>query len=167
MPHRLLRRKRDHGFRPCVPVKSRYKSTCAWKQVLLWNRQVSLPFNRSLAFSRFSLFLLYTVHRCTVQEFFSFQGRFFQNVGNRRFLLVKSPKLPFGLSFGRCRPGLTGIFRRYPLFSERSCQKKPGNVTFLGFFGGISRKTGDSGGKCRSDPGGSGRRRDRSGVLAI
>ena len=133
VPHRLLRRKRDHGFRPCVPVKSRYKSTCAWKQVLLWNRQVSLPFNRSLAFSRFSLLLLYTVHRCTVQEFFSFQGKFFQNVGNGRFLLVKSPKLSFALSCGRCRPGLTGIFRRYPLFSESSRQKKPRNVTFLGF----------------------------------
>ena len=129
VPHRLLRRKRDHGFRPCVPVKSRYKSTCAWKQVLLWNRQVSLPFNRSLAFSRFSLLLLCTVHRCTVQEFFSFQGKFFQNVGNGRFLLVKSPEL----SFGRCRPGLTGIFRRYPLFSGRSRQKKPRNITFLGF----------------------------------
>lgn len=129
VPHRLLRRKRDHCFRPCVPVKSRYKSTCAWKQVLLWNRQVSPPFNHSLAFSRFSLLLLYTVHRCTVQEFFSFQGKFFQNVGNGRFLLVKSPKL----SFGRCRPGLTGIFRRYPLFSESSRQKKPRNVTFLGF----------------------------------
>lgn len=124
VPHRLLHRKRDHGFNPCVPVKSRYKSTCAWKQVLLWNRQVSLPFNRSLAFSRFSLLLLYTVHRCTVQEFFRFKGNFFQNVGNGRFLLVKSPKL----SFGRCRPGLTGIFRRYPLFSKRSCQKKPRNV---------------------------------------
>lgn len=43
--------KRDHGFRPCVPVKSRYKSSYAWKQVLLWNRQVSLSFNHSLAFS--------------------------------------------------------------------------------------------------------------------
>lgn len=64
-----------------------------------------------------------------VQEFFRFKGNFFQNVGNGRFLLVKSPKL----SFGRCRPGLTGIFRRYPLFSKRSCQKKPRNVTFLGF----------------------------------
>ena len=127
--HRLLRRKWYHGFSPCIPVKSRYKSTCAWKQVLLWNRQVSLPVNRSLAFSRFSLLLLYTVHRCTVQEFFRFKGNFFQNVGNGRFLLVKSPKL----SFGRCRPGLTGIFRRYPLFSKRSCQKKPRNVTFLGF----------------------------------
>lgn len=133
VPHRLLRRKRDHGFRPCVPVKSRYKSTCAWKQVLLWNRQISPPFKRSLAFSRFSLLLLYTVHRCTVQEFFSFQGKFFQNVGNRHFLLVKSPKLLSGLSFGRCRPALTGISRRYPLFSKRSCQKKPRNVTFLGF----------------------------------
>ena len=30
---------------------SRYKSTCAWKQVHLWNRQVSLSFNHSLAFS--------------------------------------------------------------------------------------------------------------------
>ena len=129
MIHRLLHRKRDHCFRPCVPVKSRYKSTCAWKQVLLWNRQVSLPFNRSLAFSRFSLLLLYTVHRCTVQEFFRFKGNFFQNVGNRRFLLVKSPKL----SFDRCLPGLTGIFRRYPLFSGQSRQKKPRNVTFLGF----------------------------------
>ncbi len=44
---------------------------------------------------------------------------------NEHSLLVKSPKLPVGLSFGRCRPGLTGIFRRYPLFSERSRQKKP------------------------------------------
>lgn len=52
---------------------------------------------------------------------------------NEHSLLVKSPKLPVGLSFGRCRPGLTGIFRRYPLFSERSRQKKPRNVTFLGF----------------------------------
>lgn len=68
-----------------------------------------------------------------VQEFFRFKGNFFQNVGNGRFLLVKSPKLHFGLSCGRCHPGLTGIFRRYPLFSERSCQKKPRNVTFLGF----------------------------------
>ena len=47
---------------------------------------------------------------------------------NEHSLLVKSPKLPVGLSFGRCRPGLTGIFRRYPLFSERSRQKKPRNV---------------------------------------
>ena len=133
VPHRLLRRKRDHGFRPCVPVKSRYKSTCAWKQVLLWNRQVSPPFNRSLAFSRFSLLLLYTVHRCTVQEFFRFKGNFFQNVGNRRFLLVKSPKLPVGLSFGRCPPGLPGIFRRYPPFPDDPAQKKPRNITLLGF----------------------------------
>ena len=43
---------------------------------------------------------------------------------NEHSLLVKSPKLLVGLSFGRCRPGLTGIFRRYPLFSERSRQKK-------------------------------------------
>lgn len=47
--------------------------------------------------------------------------------------MVKSPKLSFALSCGRCRPGLTGIFRRYPLFSESSRQKKPRNVTFLGF----------------------------------
>ena len=59
--------------------------------------------------------------------FFVFR-KFFQNMWNEHSLLVKSPKLPVGLSFGRCRPGLTGIFRRYPLFSERSRQKKPRNV---------------------------------------
>lgn len=64
--------------------------------------------------------------------FFVFR-KFFQNMWNEHSLLVKSPKLPVGLSFGRCRPGLTGIFRRYPLFSERSRQKKSRNVTFLGF----------------------------------
>ena len=52
---------------------------------------------------------------------------------NEHSLLVKSPKLPVGLSFDRCLPGLTGIFRRYPPFSERSRPKKPRNVTFLGF----------------------------------
>ena len=64
--------------------------------------------------------------------FFVFR-KFFQNMWNEHSLLVKSPKLPVGLSFGRCRPALTGISRRYPLFSKRSCQKKPRNVTFLGF----------------------------------
>ena len=67
------------------------------------------------------------------KSFFRFKGNFFQNVGNGHSLLVKSPKLPVGLSFGRCRPGLTGISHCYPLFSKRSCQKKPRNVTFLGF----------------------------------
>ena len=55
------------------------------------------------------------------KSFFRFKGDFFQNVGNRRFLLVKSPKL----SFDRCLPGLTGIFRRYPLFSGRSLALHP------------------------------------------
>lgn len=66
------------------------------------------------------------------KSFFVFR-KFFQNMWNEHSLLVKSPKLPVGLSFGRCHPGLTGIFRRYPLFSERSRQKKSRNVTFLGF----------------------------------
>ena len=72
--------------------------------------------------------IMYRTSMCGTRVFFVFR-KFFQNVGNGRFLLVKSPKL----SFGRCRPGLTGIFRRYPLFSESSRQKKPRNVTFLGF----------------------------------
>ena len=60
--------------------------------------------------------------------FFVFR-KFFQNMWNEHSLLVKSPKLPVGLSFGRCRPGLTGIFRRYPLFSGRSRPKKsPGTL---------------------------------------
>lgn len=66
------------------------------------------------------------------KSFFVFR-KFFQNMWNEHSLLIKSPKLPVGLSFGRCHPGLTGIFRRYPQFSERSRQKKPRNVTFLGF----------------------------------
>lgn len=79
----------------------------------------------------FLIFPAFIIYRTLMYgtRVFSFQGKFFQNVGNRRFLLVKSPKF----SFGRCRPGLTGISHCYPLFSGRSRQKKPRNVTFLGF----------------------------------
>ena len=76
--------------------------------------------------------IMYRTLMYGIRVFFVFR-KFFQNMWNEHSLLVKSPKLPVGLSFGRCRPGLTGIFRRYPLFSKRSRQKKPRNVTFLGF----------------------------------
>ena len=75
---------------------------------------------------------MYRTSMCGTRVFFVFR-KFFQNMWNEHSLLVKSPKLSFALSCGRCRPGLTGIFRRYPLFSESSRQKKPRNVTFLGF----------------------------------
>lgn len=80
-------------------------------------------------FPIFPAFIIYRTLMYGTKSFFRFKGDFFQNVGNRRFLLVKSPKL----SFDRCLPGLTGIFRRYPLFSGQFRQKKPRNVTFLGF----------------------------------
>ena len=79
-------------------------------------------------FPIFPAFIIYRTSMYGTRVFFV-SREIFQNVENGRFLLVKSPKL----SFGRCRPGLTGIFRRYPLFSESSRQKKPRNVTFLGF----------------------------------
>lgn len=76
--------------------------------------------------------IMYRTLMYDIRVFFVFR-KFFQNMWNEHSLLVKSPKLPVGLSFDRCHPGLTGIFRRYPLFSERSRKKKPRNVTFLGF----------------------------------
>lgn len=76
--------------------------------------------------------IMYRTLMYGTRVFFVFR-KFFQNMWNEHSLLVKSPKLPVGLSFGRCHPGLTGTFRRYPLFSERSRQKKSRNVTFLGF----------------------------------
>ena len=76
--------------------------------------------------------IMYRTSMYGIRVFFVFR-KFFQNMWNEHSLLVKSPKLPFGLSFDRCLPGLTGIFRRYPPFFGRSRQKKPRNVTFLGF----------------------------------
>ena len=131
VPHRLLHRKRDHCFSPCIPADIKalaHGSRCFYGIVRFPRRStVHLPF------PDFPCFYYIPYIDVRYKSFFRFKGNFFQNVGNGHSLLVKSPKLPVGLSFGRCRPGLTGIFRRYPLFSKRSCQKKPRNVTFLGF----------------------------------
>lgn len=124
--HRLLRRKRDHCFSPRIPADIKalvHGSRCFYGIVrFLCRSTIRLPF------PDFPCFYYVPYIDVRHKSFFRFKGDFFQNVGNRRFLLVKSPKLLFGLSFGRCHPGLTGIFRRYPLFSERSRQKKPRNV---------------------------------------
>ena len=131
VPHRLLHRKRDHGFNLCVPadIKALAHGSRCFYGIVRFPRHSTVH----LLFPDFPCFYYTPYIDVRYKSFFRFKGDFFQNVGNGRFLLVKSPKLPFGLSCGRWHPGLTGIFRRYPLFSKRSRKKKPRNITFLGF----------------------------------
>ena len=126
VPHRLLRRKRDHCFSPCIPADIKalaHGSRCFYGIVRFpCHSTIRLPF------PDFPCFYYVPYIDVRNKSFFVFR-KFFQNMWNEHSLLVKSPKLPVDLSFGRCRPGLTGIFRRYPPFSGRSRPKKsPGTL---------------------------------------